>query len=657
MLPLNREWDAIQVEAAPYLQVFLDFDSTPRDEQLAYESLIPLYERMMDKLGSTTVLDPACGSGNFLYMSLRLMKDLEGRVRKLFEPLALPFRDVVSPRQFYGIEKDEFAANLAHVVIWIGYLQWRFENEGELHPKLPNKPATPYDLPSPILKDKDSPDEPERILNADAIMRYDADGKPYEPEWVAADVIVGNPPFLGDKRMRGELGDNYVTDVRKLYRERVPGRADLVTFWFEKARAEIEHSRATRSGLLATNSIRGGANREVLKRIKSTGDIFLGWSDRGWVLDGASVRVSIVGFDNGSEQVKQLDNNIVFNINPDLTPLVDVTKARVLETNASIAFLGDTKNGAFDITNDVAQKMVTSRNPNARNNQDVVKQWVNGSDITGRPRNMWIVDFGVDTRIETAQLYEAPFRYIERYVYPKRMENSAASLRETWWLHERTRPEFRAAVAKLNRYLITPRVAKHRLFVWLEPDVIPDSATIAVARDDDYFFGALHSYVHELWSLRQGTWLGVGNDPRYTPTTTFETFPFPCPPGQEDTESPHYQAISTAAKQLNDERELWLNPPDLVALGASEKLLKDRTLTNLYNAVVAYREGKLAPSKENPAAAFAPRLAALHAALDRAVLAAYGWSDLANQLRTPEGDEELLRRLLELNLKRAQKDS
>ena len=206
MLPLNREWEAVQAEAAPHMKTFLDAESTARAVQSARAQLIPLYERMMNKLESTRVLDPACGSGNFLYMSLRLMKDLEGRVRKLFDPLALPFRDVVTPRQFFGIEKDEFAANLAHVVIWIGYLQWRYENEGELHPQLPGKPATPYDLPSPILKDKDNPDEPERILNDDAIMRYDADGKPYEPEWIDADVIVGNPPFLGGKELRGELG-------------------------------------------------------------------------------------------------------------------------------------------------------------------------------------------------------------------------------------------------------------------------------------------------------------------------------------------------------------------------------------------------------------------------------------------------------------------
>ena len=135
--------------------------------------------------------------------------------------------------------------------------------------------------------------------------------------------------------------------------------------------------------------------------------------------------------------------------------------------------------------------------------------------------------------------------------------------------------------------------------------------------------------------------------------TTFETFPFPFVPGQEDTASAHYQAISAAAKQLNEERETWLNPPDLVALGASENLLKARTLTNLYNAVVAYREGNLASSKENAAVAFAPRLAELHDVLDRAVLAAYQWGDLADALRTPEGDEELLRRLLALNLERA----
>jgi hypothetical protein len=247
----------------------------------------------------------------------------------------------------------------------------------------------------------------------------------------------------------------------------------------------------------------------------------------------------------------------------------------------------------------------------------------------------------------------------------------------------------RAALAPLTRFIATPRHAKHRLFVWLAKEILPDSALVAIAREDDYFFGVLHSYAHEIWSLRMGT--SLEDRPRYTPTTTFETFPFPWPPGSEPPDNHFYRNISEAAKVLNAEREAWLNPPDMDlprAKGDSvEKLLKDRTLTNLYNAVEAYREQARAlnpaPQTSKPsntasfsprpegegsgvrvkkpvkltAAAkdFAPRLAALHDALDAAVLAAYGWEDLVGRLRTAEGDEELLRRLLAENLRRARK--
>jgi hypothetical protein len=214
----------------------------------------------------------------------------------------------------------------------------------------------------------------------------------------------------------------------------------------------------------------------------------------------------------------------------------------------------------------------------------------------------------------------------------------------------------RTSIIKLKQYIATPRVSKFRLFVWISSNTLPDDGVFVFARDDDYFFGALHAYLHELWSLRLGTWLGKGNDPRYTPTTTFETYPFPWLPGKEDTSSVTYQAISAAAKQLHEERDQWLNPSDLLSLGANTngKTLQERTLTNLYNALVAYRTGT-SNSEKIPKSArdFAPRLAALHDALDAAVLAAYGWSDLVGKLRTSEGDEELLRRLMVLNLERS----
>ncbi len=666
MQPLKRQWQIVEVEAQPLMQVYLNRDLPPRPVHEAGVKLQALYEQMMTSLSQTRVLDPACGSGNFLYMSLRAMKDLEGRVRRVFEPLQLPYPDAVTPRQLYGIEKDEFAANLAKVVVWIGYLQWRYEDEGGvLHYANPRKSGEhPRQLPNPILKDKNSPDESDRIVCDDAILRYGSDGKPYEPTWPEADVIMGNPPFLGGNRIRGELG-GYVDDLFGLYDERVPAFADLVCYWYEKARTQIESDKAKRAGLLATNSIRGGVNREVLSRIKDTGDIFMAWSDRKWVLEGAAVRISIVGFDERKESTKTLDGNVVPNINSDLTGSTNIVQAKPLNENVGIGFRGNQKGGAFDIPADVAQKFKESSNPSGRSNQDIIKPWWNGLDITGRPRNMWLIDFGTNTTLEDASLYESPLAYVRKHVKPDRDKNPVKSERENWWLPLRGRPEMRTAIAPLRRFLVTPHVSKHRLWVWLDREIIPDHQTIVVARDSDYFFGVLHSYLHETWALRLGT--SLEDRPRYTPTTTFETFPFPWSPGKEDTASPAYAAISAAAKQLHEERETWLNPPDLIALGADSKALKERTLTNLYNALVAHRAGK--PNGEKlvkPARDFAPRLAHLHDALDAAVLAAYSWDDLIPPslytergtggevvLRTPDGDEELLRRLLALNLQRA----
>ena len=416
---------------------------------------------------------------------------------------------------------------------------------------------------------------------------------------------------MGGKLLRSQLGDEYVNTLFKEYDGRMPAEADLVCYWFEKARATLEGKRAKRVGLLATQGIRGGANRRVLQRIKETGDIFLAQSDHPWVLNGAAVHISIVGFDDGLEMNHELDGSPVESINANLTAGADLTNARPLAENIGIAFMGDTKGGPFDIPDSLAQEMLNSPNPHGKSNANVVRPWLNGKDITHRPRGMWIVDFG-DMPLERAALYETPFEYVNTHVRPQR--ESSRSRVFNWWLHERPRPEMRQALRNLDRYIATPRVSKYRLFVWIGKDVVTDSASIVVARDDDHTFGVLHSRFHELWSLAMGTQLE--SRPRYTPTTCFETFPFP-EPTQEKLE-----AIGEAARALNELRENWLNPLDMPA---SE--LKKRTLTNLYNVRPTWLDHA-------------------HKTLDAAVAAAYGWTvDLE--------DQDILGRLLTLNLERA----
>ena len=189
-----------------------------------------------------------------------------------------------------------------------------------------------------------------------------------------------------------------------------------------------------------------------------------------------------------------------------------------------MAFKAVTKGGAFDIGGDLAREMLRQlTNVNGRHNADVVVPRMTATDITRRPRGMFIIDFGTDMSETEAASYESPFSYVEEHVQPVRAENRRKAYRDRWWLHVEPRPAMRAALAPLSRFIATPTVAKHRLFTWLTPPVLPE-VLVVIARDDDYAFGVLHSRAHELWSLRMGTWIGVGNDPQYTPSTTFETF-------------------------------------------------------------------------------------------------------------------------------------
>ena len=603
MAPLRRRWAEVQAEAQALIER-RDAAKAGATRDRATAALNKLLRDFGDELAAVRVLDPACGSGNFLYVALKQLLDLWKEVG-LFAAThgsggLLPWQ--ISPRQLYGIETNPYAHELASVVVWIGYLQWHYENGIQQWPR-------------PLLERLDN------IRRMDAILAYDEAGRPVEPAWPPADVIIGNPPFLGDRRMRGELGDEYVNDLRKLYLGRIPESSDLVCYWFEKARALISADSAQRAGLLATNSIRGGSNRAVLDRIKQTGDIFMAWSDRPWILDGAAVRVSMVGFDDGAQTERMLDGQSVPTINSDLTASVDITQAEPLEENAELSFIGTQKSGPFEIDGSLAQTMLSLKgNPNGRPNSDVVKPWVNGSDITDRSRGIWIIDFGSKTSLEDAALYEQPFEYVRHHVKPIRDIVRRKSHRDRWWLFGDTRPGMRDAISALNRYIATPRVSKHRLFAWLEPNVIPDSAVAVIARSDDYFFGVLHSRAHELWALRQGT--SLEDRPRYTPTTTFETFPFPWPPGHEPADDPRVEAIADAARDLVTKRDAWLNPE-----GATPADLKKRTLTNLYNDRPTW-------------------LDLAHQRLDRAVLDAYGWPhDLS--------DDDLLARLLVLNLARA----
>ena len=352
--------------------------------------------------------------------------------------------------------------------------------------------------------------------------------------------------------------------------------------------------------------------------------MFWAHSDRDWVLDGAMVHVSMVGFDDGEETCRQLDGHSATNINPDLTADINLTQAKQLAENKTLCFIGTKKAGAFDIDAVFAQSLLQAPlNPNGRPNTDVVFPWINGKAIVGSVPQRWVIYFG-EMMLEDAAQYEAPFEYVRENIYLERQRNNEERARVKWWQHRRPATEMHEAVTKLEEYIATPRVSKHRIFKRVPSRVIPDDGIYVFAREDDYFLGVLHSKVHELWARGTGTQLrDVRSGFRYTPTTCFQTFPFPWPPGQEPKDDARVEAIGQAARDLVEKRDEWLRPE-----GATDKELKKRTLTNLYNQRPTW-------------------LDMAHRKLDETVLDAYGWShDLE--------DEEILARLLALNLERVQ---
>ncbi len=625
--PLEAEWEDVK----EVVRDLRDRKATARSDaaRTRFENEIrDAYLRFRRRLKHFRVLDPACGSGNFLYLSLMQLKNFDQTVLEEASALGLPAdNQCAGPENLLGIEINPYAAELARVTIWIGELQWQLLNAQGIRSE-------------PILGRLDG------IVCRDALLTSDHKA---EASWPKANVVVGNPPFLGDKAMIRSLGEDYATALRTAFRGRVSGGADLVCYWFEKARALIEAGELERAGLVATNSIRGGANRRVLDQIASFGRIYNAWSDEPWVLDGAAVRVSLISFQGGDGACGTVLNGAqVAEIYSDLTSSsVDLTKAKRLPQNSRISFMGTTKVGAFDIPGQVARKFLQSPvNPNSRPNSDVVRPWINGAGITGRYPDMWIVDFGTSLSEGEAALYELPYQYCHLNVKKGRLKNRREVYRQYWWRHAEPRPALRKKIERLSRFIVTPRVAKHRVFVWVDKTTLPDSAVIAIARDDHASFGILHSRFHELWALRLGT--SLEDRPRYTPSTTFGTFPFPeglTPdiPATLYASDPRAKAIAVAAAELDGLRRAWLYPEDLVRWEPevvagfpdrpiprgkrAEAELRKRTLTRLYNKRPQW-------------------LINAHAALDDAVAAAYGWS-------TDVSDDEAIERLFALNCERA----
>jgi hypothetical protein len=642
--PLRTEWDNARSTA---------------DRQKAEgkaDAAIRTVAAFHDRLCGIRVLDPACGTGNFLYVSLELMKRLEGEVLEALndlggqEGLALE-RHTVDPHQFLGLEVNPRAAAIAELVLWIGHLQWHFRNKG----------VAPSE---PILKAF------RNIENRDAVLVWDGypmpkvvDGKETypnarRPKWPEADYIVGNPPFIGKgEPMRLSLGDAKLRALWSAYSHLDQG-IDFVMYWWDCA-AEIlkkSNSRLNCFGYVTTNSISQMFNRRVIEPHlsgKKPISVILAIPDHPWTKvtsDSAAVRIAMTVVKAGNHdglvwdviQEEGIDSDsptISFSeksgkINTDLTIGADIASANELKSQFGISSNGVMVAGAGFLLDAAALNRITAGSDHADNLP--IRDYRNGRDVAGRSRGLKVIDlYGMkieDVRKNFPQIYQ----HILFNVKPERDLKADKAFRDNWWIFGRPRSEFRPALAGLTRFIVTVETMKHRVFQFLSIDILPDHKLVAIALNDPFALGILSSRFHVQWSLRAGSWLGVGNDSVYVKSRCLHTFPFPAATEAQKAE------IGAIAEELDAHRKR--------VLAEHEHL----TLTGLYNVLERLKAG----AKPDDLDAKERRIfddglvliiRELHERLDAAVAGAYGWPvDLAQ--------EEVLARLVALNRERAKEE-
>ena len=565
--PLRAEWEAVQTAA------LLLAEGGKSANTLAGDALAEV-RAFQRRLASIRILDPACGSGNFLYVTLEHLKRLEGEVLEVLRSLGQAQAtlelegEIVRPEQFYGIEVNPWAAAVAELVLWIGYLQWHLRTRGDA-----------AGLPEPILRNLHNIECRDAVLAWDAVEPLlDAEGRPVtrwdgrttklhpvtgEPvpdetarvpawryvnprpaAWPEADFIAGNPPFIGTARMREALGDGYVEALRRVY-PHVPDSADYVMFWWDKAAELVRTGRARRFGLITTNSLRQTFNRRVLEHHLDEDGIHLAFAipDHPWVdsAEGAAVRIAMTvgAAGEGPGVLQQVvserpgDNDTAEitlaecrgRILADLTTGSNVTGAQPLQANGSISGRGVQLFGSgFIVTPQEAANLGLGRVADLEHH---IRPYRNGRDLTAIPRDVMVIDLFGLTAEEVRARFPAVYQWIYERVKPERDQNNRASYRNNWWIHGEPRAALRPALAGLRRYIATVETSRRRFFVFLDAAILPDNKLVNIALDDAYFLGVLSSRVHVTWALAAGSHLGVGNDPVYVKTACFEKFPFP----------------------------------------------------------------------------------------------------------------------------------
>ncbi|WP_254846630.1 class I SAM-dependent DNA methyltransferase [Hymenobacter sp. CRA2] len=640
--------------------------------------------RFLSRLTSIRILDPACGSGNFLYVTLEHLKRLEGEVLAAINSyghtglLDLGGGTTVSPHQLLGLELNPRAAAIADVVLRIGYLQWHLRTYG------------PSELREPLLDEyqnirqqdaalQHGPPVPRLDAQGNPVTRWDGTTKPHpvtgqpvpdesartpvydypnpqSAEWPKADFIVGNPPFVGPARMRDALGDGYTEALRKAYKGKVPDSADLVMYWWYNAAAAVQRGDAERLGFITTNSLKQTFNRRVMQPFLE-GDpapltLTFAIPDHPWVdsADGAAVRIAMTVAERTSkalvlgqlltiktEAVPQGEEaaEVTFSeqqgqILPDLSIGAALDSATALKANEGLGNRGVQLMGAgFIVTPEQAKKMGLHTVAGLENH---IRPYRNGRDLTDKPRGVMVIDFFGLKAEEVLAQYPAAYQHLLENVKPERDQNNRASYRNNWWFFGEPRGNFRPALKGLSRFIATVETAKHRIFQFVSADVMPDNKLVAIALDDAFYLGVLSSRIHLLWA--SGTGSTLEDRPVYVKSKGFDPFPFP-------DATPEQQArIRELAEHLDAHRKRQQ---------AAHPAL---TLTDLYNVVEKLRAGQpLSTAKEKTIneQGLASVVLSLHQQLDAAVAAAYGWP-------TDLPDAEILTRLVRLNHERAREE-
>lgn len=659
--PIRERWTRVEVEV---LQLRDTEGKSARKIRSDEKKALARLREFHDWLRSLRFLDPACGSGNFLYVTLHTVKRIELEVMRAIQEITGQTElavEEVGPWQFHGIEIKAWARELAELTLWVGFYQFWRSTHGHTQP------------PEPVLRDTNTIECRDAVLAWDEIVHVPEKDRPdptpriahpvtgklvpdpmgkleymeyrgvRQAEWPEADFIIGNPPYIGAKRLREALGDGYTRAIRQVYKG-LPDDADFVMYWWYRAAREIAKGNAMRAGLITTNSIVQTFNRRVVEDAEKDG-ARVAWAvpDHPWIdgADGADVRVAmtVIAKDDVNEATRvevasdgEVQRTVtVARLNADLTAHADVAGAgrAALAANRGISSVGYMLGGRGFILEDTeAHALINSESQY----QEVIRPLRNGRDLMARPRAVRVVDFGTMEEGQ-ARTYAAPYEIVRTRVKPQRDSNARASYRRYWWRFSEPRKTLREALEDLPRYIATPETARHRVFTFLDAIIVPEHKLICIASDDSAHLGVLSSSIHGIWALAAGGRLGVGNDPVYVKSRCFDAFPFPDPSRELGSR------IGDLASQIDTHRKKAIERDEAV------------TMTGTYNVVEKLRSGEKLSKKERHVHEIAACgiLKDLHDELDRLVAEAYGWP-------WPMEKEEILQRLVDLHDERVEEE-